>query len=78
MPFSWEDLWSIADWWETSVAEVEARAYNSTWLMDYNYNCYLIGVDALDCFLAISVNKITGETKHVGGGHEYFRGQIEF
>ena len=78
MPFSREDLWSIAEWWETSVAEVEARAYNSTWLMDYNYNCYLIGVDALDCFLAISVNKITGETKHVGGGHEYFRGQIEF
>lgn len=67
------DLYAYVGTFCDSIEEVVARLYTPQ-LLDYNSDFYLIEVNYIDAFEAISVNKQTGEARYCGGGQDYYSG----
>ena len=76
MPISWQTIYNFAQCWEVTVDEI--IPYSNAYLVDYNYNNYLIGVDSLEVLELISVNKFTGQMKYVGSTQDYAREYYDF
>ena len=74
-----DDLSFYVGFFFDTIEEARSALYSAD-LIDYNSECYLISVNYIECFYAISINKQTGDAKYCGSGQDYYRdcGWMEF